>query len=140
MAKVYGFRDEYYFLSNMYPAKVMYQSVVYPTAEHAFQAAKCANEADRERILAEKSPFYAKHIGRTVKMIPNWNVERVYAMYQILKSKFSNPELRSKLLATGTAQLVEANQWHDHYWGVDYCTGKGQNMLGRILMKVRDEC
>ena len=36
-------------------------------------------------------------------------------------------------------ELVEGNTWGDMYWGVDLHTMKGQNKLGKILMKVRNE-
>ena len=40
------------------------------------------------------------------------------------------------LKATGDAVLVEGNWWRDDFWGV--YEGKGQNILGKILMIVRD--
>jgi hypothetical protein len=35
------------------------------------------------------------------------------------------------------ARLVEGNTWNDRYWGV--CRGVGQNKLGHLLMKLREE-
>ena len=59
-------------------------------------------------------------------------------MYEIVKDKFSrNPELRVKLLNTGDIELIEGNYWGDTFWGV--CNGKGENHLGKILMRVRKE-
>ena len=61
-------------------------------------------------------------------------------MYEIVKRKFTiNKELQQKLLETKEEELVEGNWWHDTYWGVDSKTGTGQNKLGKILMKVREE-
>lgn len=51
--------------------------------------------------------------------------------------KMSEPKLRSQLLSTGTAELVEGNWWNDRYWGV--CNGRGENHLGKILMRIREE-
>uniref|UniRef100_UPI00345E83CD NADAR domain-containing protein n=1 Tax=uncultured Duncaniella sp. TaxID=2768039 RepID=UPI00345E83CD len=48
-----------------------------------------------------------------------------------------NPALAEKLIATGDAELVEGNYWHDTVWGV--CDGVGENHLGKILMRVREE-
>ena len=58
-------------------------------------------------------------------------------MYQILKSKFQNPELSKLLLETGDCELIEGNTWGDQFWGV--CKGVGENNLGKLLMKVREE-
>ncbi len=35
--------------------------------------------------------------------------------------------------------LQEGNRWGDTFWGVDLRTGKGENKLGKILMRVRKE-
>jgi hypothetical protein len=41
------------------------------------------------------------------------------------------------LLDTGNKVLKETNTWGDTYWGIS--NGKGKNMLGRLLMKLRKE-
>jgi len=46
-------------------------------------------------------------------------------------------ELRELLLGTGHRELVEASPF-DHYWGCG-ADGSGQNRLGRLLMKIREE-
>ena len=57
-------------------------------------------------------------------------------MFDIVLSKFaSNPVLKNLLLDTNNEELVEGNTWNDTYWGA--CNGRGQNHLGKILMKVR---
>lgn len=59
-------------------------------------------------------------------------------MYLVVKSKFEqNSDLKDKLIATGDEYLEEGNTWNDTYWGV--CRGKGKNILGKILMRVREE-
>ena len=50
-----------------------------------------------------------------------------------------NPELKRKLIATGDAVLVEENYWGDKFWGVCSKTGEGENHLGIILMKTRED-
>ena len=55
----------------------------------------------------------------------------------VIRQKFNNPELKEKLIATGDAELIEGNPWGDTFWGV--CEGKGENHLGKILMKIRSE-
>lgn len=59
-----------------------------------------------------------------------------------LRLKFTDPELKSKLLATGDEELVEGNTWHDRTWGrcvCSKCGGQGQNLLGQLLMELREE-
>ena len=59
-------------------------------------------------------------------------------MYEIVKYKFSkNMEMRDLLLNTFDAELEEGNTWNDTYWGI--CGGRGSNVLGLILMRVRAE-
>lgn len=132
-----SFTGQYEFLSNFYPVDIYIEDQVYPTAEHAYQAVKCEDPADRESILVWKNPVDAKHAGRSVKLRRNWDNIKVDVMYSILRQKFSNSELAAMLKATGDEELVEGNEWNDRFWGV--CRGAGCNMLGKLLMQIRDE-
>ncbi len=59
-------------------------------------------------------------------------------MYEIVKNKFTqNPTLAKLLVDTNDKVIIEGNTWGDIYWGM--CKGKGENHLGKILMKVREE-
>lgn len=58
-------------------------------------------------------------------------------MRKALVAKFTqHPELKTLLLSTGTAKLIEHTA-NDDYWG-DGGDGTGQNMLGRLLMEMRE--
>jgi len=84
------------------------------------------------------SPHEAKSIGRTVLLRDDWEKIKNKVMYDIVKDKFTrNTLLKYKLIETGNAQLIEGNTWNDTYWGV--CCGKGLNVLGNILMGIRNE-
>ncbi|MDE7478548.1 MAG: NADAR family protein, partial [Lachnospiraceae bacterium] len=73
-----------------------------------------------------------------VKLRHDWEKVKFDIMYEICKAKFSqNEELREKLIATGKVRLEEGNTWGDKIWGT--VNGKGQNNLGKILMRVREE-
>ena len=62
---------------------------------------------------------------------------KVGVMREAVRAKFTQHEdLRELLLSTGDAKLVEHTE-DDAFWG-DGGDGRGQNMLGRILMGVRD--
>jgi ribA/ribD-fused uncharacterized protein len=130
------FRDEYAFLSNFYSSEIEHEGIVFPTVEHAFQAAKTM-DIERRKIAATPAPGSAKRLGRRVKLRPDWEQIKVGLMRDLLRNKFSDPDLAARLLATGSAELIEGNNWNDTFWGV--CRGRGRNMLGQLLMEVREE-
>jgi len=133
-----GFRDEFAFCSNFHPARVRYEGITYPTVEHAYQAAKTLNLALRREIARLSTPGQAKNIGRVIPNIrPDWEQVKLSIMESLVRQKFKHTELRDKLLNTKSIKLVEYNWWGDTFWGV--CESKGENHLGKILMKVRKE-
>lgn len=146
-----SFRGKYAFLSNFYPSEISipyrylggYENIVYPTVEHAFQAAKTTDIEWKLRIANASSPALAKRLGRKVPLdsewthYKRWNDRRQTVMKVFLVKKFmSIPELRTKLADTGDEELIEGNTWNDTYWGV--CRGVGENHLGKLLMEVRE--
>ena len=83
-------------------------------------------------------------MGKQEPNLPaNWDTAFYDIMNEILRAKFSVPELAEKLLTTGDAYLEEGNRWHDNRWGnctCERCSAKeGQNQLGKILMNIRTE-
>ncbi len=131
------FDDDYAFLSNFYEHPVEYEGKIYPSNEHAFQAAKSLSDNDKENIKNQPSPSRAKFAGRKVKLRKDWEDVKLDIMYEICKSKFSDETLKQKLLDTNDLELVEGNTWDDNFWGK--CNEDGQNNLGKILMRIRDE-
>lgn len=131
------FRGDYYFLSNMYPEVLYINGEMYPSAEHAFQASKSLDKDVRLGMAVCRSAKEAKQAGRLINLRLDWEDVKVDVMYNILKAKFADPELAQKLRDTGDEELIEENNWGDTFWGV--CKGKGKNMLGNLLMKVRKE-
>jgi hypothetical protein len=132
------FKGPYRFLSNFYPARINYLGIMFDTTEHAFQAAKACTRADAIRIASIIKPGDAKRAGKKLELLrPDWEQVKELVMLDVLRLKFQHPDLRRKLLETGTAHLQEGNTWDDTYWGV--CDGQGLNRLGVLLMKVRDE-
>ncbi|NUJ19468.1 NADAR family protein [Bacillus glycinifermentans] len=131
------FKGKHYFLSNFYSAPVMYQGITYQNNEAAFQAMKVTDKSIHLEF-SELPPNLAKRKGRRVKLRPDWEEAKETFMYEIVKAKFEqNAHLKNKLLQTGESILIEGNTWGDKIWGV--CDGVGENKLGKILMKVRNE-
>lgn len=132
------FQGAYYFLSNFYECEIFY-GWPYGSTEAAFQAAKCETDDEKYGFI-HLSPDAAKRKGRQVKLRPDWEQVKDGIMEEIVHEKFFQWEhLARKLMATGDAELIEGNTWNDRYWGIDLHTMQGQNKLGKILMKVRDE-
>lgn len=138
MNAITSFRDENYFLSNMFPCTISFEGLTYPSAESAFQAAKCLDPNDRIPFT-KLNGYAAKKLGRKVALRADWESVKQDIMYQILKAKFSQREFKTQLLRTGDAELIEGNTWNDTFWGVNIRTGKGRNHLGKLLMRVRNE-
>lgn len=133
------FKGEMRFLSNFYAAKVEFEGVLYPSAENAYQAAKCKRPEERAQFV-NISAAEAKKLGKEVDLRDDWDDVKDSIMKAIVSDKFSrNSELAEKLIQTGKSVLVEGNTWHDTYWGVDLASGRGKNKLGEILMEVRTD-
>ncbi len=136
--KIDSFSGEYRFLSNFWPVEVEFEGIVYPSVEHAYQSAKTLDMAERRRIAALATPGEAKAAGRARPLRTEWDTAKFDVMERCVRYKFTHhADLRTKLLATGDAELIEGNTWGDRVWGVHQ--GQGENHLGRILMKVRAE-
>lgn len=136
-APIDSFQGEYRWLSNFHEQEVKMHGIFYPTNEHAFQALKADSLAQRLWVFEAKTPGEAKRRGQKVKMRADWDEVRLKVMMEINRDKFRNPGLRDRLLETGERELIEGNTWGDRFWGV--CDGKGENHLGKILMRVRTE-
>ena len=116
-----SFTGDYYFLSNFYMAPVSYNGWDYTNNEAAFQAQKTKNRRLKFQLFSQ-----------------DWEEVKDKVMYEIVLAKFTqNPDLKEKLLATGDEYLEEGNTWGDTIWGT--VDGVGENRLGKILMRVRDE-
>lgn len=137
MEAIREFIDAYAFLSNFYHSPVKYRNLIYLNAEAAFQAQKESCEKNKKQYT-RMNPAQAKLVGRNCNLREDWEEIKEQTMYEIVKAKFTqNKALARLLLATGDAYLEEGNWWHDTTWGV--CNGVGENKLGKILMRVREE-
>ena len=134
------FRGKHWFLSNFYPGDKT-------SLEHKFQLSKVnIRKKDHnkwiEKIGNAEAPREARRLGKY--KLPkeliwfDWETRKVKVMLDLLFEKFSHKKLKKKLLKTGNAQLIEGNSWGDKFWGVDEETGEGSNILGRLLMIVRE--
>jgi ribA/ribD-fused uncharacterized protein len=147
------FDGRYAFLSNFYPCEIEHQGISYKNVETYYVAMKIKNDQQidgkyigyvdcRELISKIKNPGDVKRFGRTLKIRKDWDDVKLDVMLWGVREKFKKEELKEMLLATGDQDLIEGNWWHDNFFGVctcGPCQGGGQNNLGKIIMKVREE-
>ncbi len=129
------FRGKNYFLSNFFPVEFVFDGRTWPSSEHAFQAMKSESRGEQEMIRRAASAGESKNMGRNVLCRPDWEEVKVSVMRDVLIAKFSVPDMKAKLLATGDEALEESNGHGDVYWGT--VNGYGKNILGKLLMEVR---
>ncbi|MGO7979852.1 NADAR family protein [Rhizobium johnstonii] len=131
-------------LSNLYRREIEFEGRIFPTSEHAYQAGKAIKPAVREWIQAAPSPSLAAmaaHGLYTWDVVPDWASIKFDRMRAVLRAKFTqHPDLAEILLSTGRRRLVEAgtvNNAVNRLWGE--VNGKGENMLGVMLMELREQ-
>lgn len=151
--------DDYCFFwsgpfSNWHPSVFTHKGIVYNCSEQAmmYEKAILFNDHDAAKaILSTNDPKEQKRLGRGVKgyIEHEWVARREHIVREILIDKFAqNPELLSDLLDTDQLMIVEASPY-DSVWGIamgvdkypdilDQTKWKGQNLLGRLLMDVRE--
>ncbi len=137
MENITSFHGAHRFLSNFWDAPVLMDGYLYPTVEHAYQAAKTLDQNERQQVRECAKPGQTKRMGKTLTIREDWEQVKYFVMKMLVFQKFMmHTQLAQKLLETGDALLIEGNTWGDSFWGVDAKKG-GQNHLGQILMDVR---
>lgn len=146
--------------SNLYRSEIIVRGKKYPTVEHAYQSLKPSDPRVRDWLLSAPAPSLvalmahtlpsdgidpAFIMGRTADALlgfhtrPGWSRLRYPWMMHCLRAKFAqNQQIRALLLSTGDSLIVEAGKINDdagRRWGI--VNGKGQNYLGRMLMRIR---
>jgi ribA/ribD-fused uncharacterized protein len=136
----YSTTGEYGAFSNFSRHAVFLKGKRWPTSEHYFQAQKFAGTEHEEAVRRCKKPSEAASLGRSRKLPlrRDWESVKDQIMFDVVRAKFTqHEELKELLLSTGDAKLVEHTA-NDSYWG-DGGDGSGRNVLGQILMRVREE-
>lgn len=132
------FKNEFRWLSNFYPVKIILDGVQFQSIEHAYMSQKsddikwknfCSNYNSKAGDVKKQS--------RTIKLKSNWDEIKLEVMKECIRQKFSQEPFRTKLLKTGNEHIQEGNMWNDKFWGVCLKTNKGENNLGKLIMDIR---
>jgi ribA/ribD-fused uncharacterized protein len=136
----YRQNDSYGEFSNFSAHPFELKGKVWPTSEHYFQAQKFAGTEHEEAVRNAKTPSMAAKLGRSrsLPLRADWEAVKDDVMRDALRAKFDqHPKLKSLLLSTGDAELIEHTR-NDSYWA-DGGDGTGKNRLGILLMELRAE-
>src|SRR6266540_3663570 len=109
------YTPEFYVFNNFSAHAIEFRGKLYPTSEHAYQAAKCTDPRGQEAIRNARSPLQAKVLAKLAQ----------------------HPEAQEALRKSGHEDIVEDSPT-DYFWG-EGADGSGQNMLGKLWMKIREE-
>lgn len=135
------YTPEFYVFNNFSAHAIEFREKLYPTCEHAYQAAKCSDLVGQEAIRNARSPLEAKRLANeTYKAAkdPDWKNKKVAVVEEILRAKLTqHPEAREALRKSGDEEIVEDSPT-DYFWGIG-ADGTGQNVLGKLWMKLRAE-
>jgi N-glycosidase YbiA len=135
------YTPKFYVFNNFSAHAIDFRGKLYPTAEHAYQAAKCTDPQGQEAIRRARSPLQAKSLANEIygaAKDPDWACKKVAVVEEILRTKLAqHPEARDALRESGQEDIVEDSPT-DYFWG-EGADGSGQNMFGKLWMKIRDE-
>lgn len=153
-AVLFDRKEDNTYLNPFYRINFEHEGITYQSAEQYMMAKKALLFQDIDRyqeIMNTEDPEKCMKLGRMIKNFDSlvWDQQKYEIAYNGNFEKFwNNDELREALLATGTAELIYAEQ-HDKSWGIglgihdpaakDPDTWPGKNLLGQVLMNVRDE-
>jgi ribA/ribD-fused uncharacterized protein len=140
--------------SNWFRCTFSVHGVTFNCGEQYMMYAKARlfnDTSTAEAILKASHPKEQKKLGRKVQNFNQviWDQRCINILRAGLFEKFSqNPELQALLLKTAPTTLVEASPY-DRIWGVglretdprilDPKNWKGKNLLGQVLMLIRED-
>lgn len=134
---IYKGKWVYNWFSNMEPDPIVIDDITYPAVENYYQGMKSGHPKIL-KLFSELSPSQSKKEGRRLKLRENWEQIKFDVMEKALRIKFApGTSWYTKLMET-EGEIVEWNNWGDRIWGKTL-DEEGENHLGKILMKIRDE-
>lgn len=139
--RFYRSNGQHGFLSNLFKRTMFFEERFFSCSEEAYQYGKPKDKAVAEWLILAPRPHLcaaAAHSLLAFDIVPNWNEIKVDRMRKVLKAKFTQHRDFALLLKeTGDAILVEESNT-DAFWGIGK-KGNGKNMLGVLLMELRQE-
>lgn len=137
MIKFWKTREEYGVFSNFYRCRIFLDGEWWDSTEHYYQAQKTTDEGLKKQIRECKTPKESKNLANSVPLRVDWDDIKYEVMKKAIMAKFSqNESFKQILIGTKNEELVEDSPY-DYIWGCGR-DGTGQNLLGKVLMEVRE--
>ena len=136
----YRINDKYGCFSNFAHYNFELDGKKWMTSEHYFQAQKFYGTEYEEIIRLLDNPMKAAEMGRNrdLPLREDWEQIKDNIMRKAVWAKFTqNIDIKDILISTGRETIIEKTT-NDYYWGCGK-DGSGKNMLGIILMEVREK-
>lgn len=132
------FIGNYDFLSMKYPSDIKIESVTFKNAIVAFYAMK-ATDKNAWPKFARLNPAKAREKYKKIPTTDQYlDEDREKHLYIVNKAKFDqNLLLKARLLDTKGMKLINTVPYSDYWIGIH--RNQGDNMLGKVLMKIRDD-
>ncbi len=127
------------YLSPFSAHEVEVGGVVYKTAEHAYQTLRMLPEF-QESVKETKSPLAAWRVAQELKKQDKLdkNVSKDILMEIVFRAKLEqHQDIIDVLIESKDRELLKVYDT-DYYWGTG-ADGSGQNKMGKLWMKLRDE-
>lgn len=138
--KFYDKNKPYFCFTNFSRHGFELDGQFWPTSEHYFQAQKFEDKEIQEKIRSATGPKEAAKLGRNSEfpLRADWEEIKYEIMKSAVRAKFkTHSDIKKILLSTGNQDLIEDSPV-DYTWGCGK-DGTGKNLLGKILIEVREE-
>ncbi len=138
MIKFYKSKDPHGYMGNFYRRRFFIYGRWWDCVEAPYQAMKTSIKEEQDLIHNAKTSTEARLLGQKITMRKDWDEVRIPFMKECLMAKFlQHKDLRDQLMSTANEELVEDSPV-DFFWGCGK-DDSGVNMLGKLLMEVREE-
>jgi predicted NAD-dependent protein-ADP-ribosyltransferase YbiA (DUF1768 family) len=123
------------FLSNSFKHSIHLGLLgTFQNIEAAYQALKNPKDSVyTEKLKQEKTIVGIKALGKSTKLRADWDTVKEDAMYRLLKQKFEDDELKTRLANTYLGPIIYLST------GKTFWKNKDTNKLGKLLQRVRNE-
>ncbi len=133
------FTDEYRWLSNFTDVNIELDSIMYQSVEHAYMSAKSDNVTWKKFCAnPQNNAGKIKRSSKAIDLVDGWDDLKLSIMRECLNQKFNQQPFMEDLLDTEDVYIQEGNNWGDTFWGVCLKTNEGENLLGKMIMEIRE--